>query len=85
MDHPPIVRDPCLAGRLRQTEFDAPQSRGAQLLRCEFEETFMPKIDVAAVSLRKGSGYPAPFDSPCAGRSRQRLGNAGGLSDFGVN
>ena len=45
----------------------------------------MPKIDIAAVPERKGSGYPAPFDAPCADRVRQRLGNAGGLSDFGVN
>ncbi|WP_262048502.1 cupin domain-containing protein [Bradyrhizobium sp. Bra78] len=45
----------------------------------------MPKIDLAAVPARKGSGYPAPFDAPCADRVRQRLGNAGGLSDFGVN
>ncbi|WP_027535176.1 cupin domain-containing protein [Bradyrhizobium sp. WSM3983] len=45
----------------------------------------MPKIDVAAVPARKGSGYPAPFDAPCAERIRKRLGNAGGLSDFGVN
>ena len=45
----------------------------------------MPKIDIAAVPERKGSGYPPPFDAPCAERVRQRLGNAGGLGDFGVN
>ena len=45
----------------------------------------MPKIDVSSVPLRKGSGYPRPFDEPCAGRTRQRLGDAGGLRDFGVN
>ncbi len=45
----------------------------------------MPKIDLAAVPERKGSGYPPPFDKPCAGRVRQRLGEAGGLADFGVN
>ena len=45
----------------------------------------MPKIDLAAVPERKGSGYPAVFAGPCAGRIRQRLGNAGGLTDFGVN
>jgi uncharacterized cupin superfamily protein len=32
-----------------------------------------------------GSGYPAPFDAPCAARVRTRLGNAAGLTDFGVN
>ena len=45
----------------------------------------MPKIDLATVPKRQGSGYPAPFDAPCADRIRQRLGNAGGLTDFGVN
>ena len=45
----------------------------------------MPKIDLSAVPVRKGSGYPAPFDQPCAGRTRRRLGDAGGLTDFGVN
>ena len=45
----------------------------------------MPRIDVATVPARKGSGYPAPFDAPCASRTRKRLGDAGGLKDFGVN
>jgi len=45
----------------------------------------MPRIDIGAVPARQGSGYPAPFDAPCAGRTRRRLGNAGGLVDFGVN
>jgi uncharacterized cupin superfamily protein len=45
----------------------------------------MPKIEIAAVPERIGSGYPPPFDGPCAKRVRQRLGNAGGLTDFGVN
>lgn len=45
----------------------------------------MPKIDLDTVPLRKGSGYPAPFDAPCAERIRRRLGDAGGLHDFGVN
>ena len=45
----------------------------------------MPKIAIAAVPVRNGSGYPPPFDVPCAARTRRRLGNAGGLRDFGVN
>ena len=45
----------------------------------------MPKIDSATVPVLKGSGYPPPFDVPCAARTRQRLGNAGGLRDFGIN
>ena len=45
----------------------------------------MPKINIANVPVRQGSGYPPPFDAPCATRTRRRLGDAGGLSDFGVN
>jgi uncharacterized cupin superfamily protein len=45
----------------------------------------MPKIDTNSVPVRKGSGYPRPFDEPCAARTRRRLGDAGGLRDFGVN
>lgn len=45
----------------------------------------MPKIDIAAVPKRQGAGYPPPFDAPHADRIRQRLGDAGGLDDFGVN
>jgi len=45
----------------------------------------MPKIDVAAVPQAKGVGYPPPFAALSAQRVRQRLGNAGGLEDFGVN
>jgi uncharacterized cupin superfamily protein len=48
-------------------------------------ENRMPKIDIAATPKRQGSYYPAPFDAPCQTRTRQRLGNAGGLGDFGVN
>jgi uncharacterized cupin superfamily protein len=45
----------------------------------------MPKIDIAAAPQIRGVGYPAPFNAPCAERIRQRIGNAGGLRDFGVN
>src|ERR1700761_7439400 len=45
----------------------------------------MPRIDVAAVPRRIGTGYPTPFDKACAARIRQRLGDAGGLKAFGVN
>lgn len=41
------------------------------------QELCMPKVDLAAVPLRKGSGYPKPFDEPCASRTRQRLGDGG--------
>lgn len=45
----------------------------------------MPKIDLTAVPTRQGAGYPPPFDTPCALRTRRRLGDAAGLRDFGVN
>ena len=43
------------------------------------------RINLQEVPKVSGSGYPAPFDRPCADRERQRLGDAAGLSDFGVN
>jgi uncharacterized cupin superfamily protein len=45
----------------------------------------MPKVDIAAVRQVEGVGYPPPFAALSAGRIRQRLGDAGGLKDFGVN
>ena len=45
----------------------------------------MPKIDVSIVPARVGAGYPAPFNEACEGRTRRRLGDAGGLTAFGVN
>ena len=45
----------------------------------------MPKINIAAVPKIRGTPYPPQFNEPCAERVRQRLGNAGGLTDFGVN
>ncbi|HEX3667118.1 MAG TPA: cupin domain-containing protein [Rhizomicrobium sp.] len=45
----------------------------------------MPKIDIKSVPEHKGSGYPAPFHLAAGERVRQRLGEAGGLAQFGVN
>ena len=45
----------------------------------------MPKIDIKSVPEQKGSSYPAPFHLKAGERIRQRLGDAGELSDFGVN
>lgn len=44
-----------------------------------------PAIDATAVTAKTGSSYPAPFDADCAGRERRRLGDAFGLTQFGVN
>ncbi|HWW21094.1 MAG TPA: cupin domain-containing protein [Steroidobacteraceae bacterium] len=45
----------------------------------------MKKISIEAIEPRYGSGYPKPFDEPCRQRSRRALGDAAGLTDFGVN
>lgn len=45
----------------------------------------MPKLDLAAVPVKTSSIYPEPYASMMAGRSSLRLGDAGGLTQFGVN
>src|SRR5262249_49774988 len=32
-----------------------------------------------------GTLYPSPFDEPCRARERRKLGDAAGLTQFGVN
>ena len=43
------------------------------------------RIDLNSVAVVKGAKYPPPYDAACAARARQRLGDAAGLTDFGVN
>ena len=45
----------------------------------------MPKLEIDSIPERRGSNYPAPFDQQVGARVRQRLGDAGGLTQFGVN
>ena len=45
----------------------------------------MPKIDLDSAPMKSGSIYPEPFASQMAGRTSLRLGDAGGLSQFGAN
>lgn len=45
----------------------------------------MGKLRLDQIAVRSGSSYPAPFDQAVAGRTWQRLGEAGGLTQFGVN
>lgn len=45
----------------------------------------MAKLDVANVPVRTGSIYPEPYAGMMAGRTSQRLGDAGGLTQFGAN
>jgi len=48
-------------------------------------ETNVPKIDKAQAPRDSGTRYPAPFDKPCRNRAWRRLGDAAGLTQFGVN
>ena len=43
------------------------------------------KLDLAVIDVVRGSDYPPPFDAPCRDIERKRLGDAAGLSQFGVN
>jgi uncharacterized cupin superfamily protein len=45
----------------------------------------MPKIDIARIPVRTGTIYPKPWDAVVAGREKAALGNAAGLTQFGVN
>ena len=45
----------------------------------------MPKLDLSKAPVRTGSIYPAPYAAMMAGRSSLRLGDLGGLTQFGVN
>jgi len=45
----------------------------------------MTIIDPAGLPRREGSGYPAPYENPCVDRSKVALGDAGGLTQYGVN
>lgn len=43
------------------------------------------RIDSAKLEAIIGTLYPSPFDEPCRARERKRLGDAAGLTQFGVN
>jgi uncharacterized cupin superfamily protein len=45
----------------------------------------MPKIDLDAAPTLTGTLYPSPHDGPCRARVREKLGDAAGLTQFGVN
>src|SRR4029450_6020237 len=44
----------------------------------------MPKIDIANVPVRTSTVYPAEFRDVVKGREKQPLGNAAGLTQFGL-
>jgi uncharacterized cupin superfamily protein len=43
------------------------------------------RIDPALLKPVIGTMYPSPFDVPCRAKERRRLGDAAGLTQFGVN
>lgn len=43
------------------------------------------RIDVVKLEKLVGTLYPSPFDEPCRARERTRLGDAAGLTQYGVN
>jgi uncharacterized cupin superfamily protein len=45
----------------------------------------LPAVDPASVPEKRGSGYPEPYRSRVADRAKRRLGDACGLTKFGVN
>lgn len=44
-----------------------------------------PAIAADDLAPVKGTGYPAPYNAPCAERLKRKLGDVFGLEDFGVN
>lgn len=44
-----------------------------------------PALDPATLPVRRGTGYPAPFDAISPTREKRVLGDALGLKNFGVN
>jgi len=45
----------------------------------------MPKLDLATIASVESTGYPGVLAEAVRGRSYQRLANAAGLTQFGVN
>jgi uncharacterized cupin superfamily protein len=43
------------------------------------------RIDLNRTAVVTGSRYPPPYDAPCALRFRRCIGDAAGLTQFGVN
>ena len=43
------------------------------------------RIDVASVTPIVGTLYPTPYEQPCLARERRKIGDAAGLTQYGVN
>jgi uncharacterized cupin superfamily protein len=66
--------------------------RLAFLLRCRvhlnclrIEIPIAKRIEVSELETLVGTHYPVPFNQPCLTRERKRLGEAAGLTQYGVN
>jgi uncharacterized cupin superfamily protein len=49
------------------------------------ESLRLPALDPASVQEHRGSGYPDPFRTRMGDRAKRKLGDACGLTKFGVN
>jgi len=45
----------------------------------------MSRLDLSSIPVLTSTGYPEAFREAVSGRSRQALGDAGGITQFGVN
>jgi uncharacterized cupin superfamily protein len=45
----------------------------------------MPRIDIATIPAQQIASYPREFAAVISGREKQRIGDAAGLTQFGVN
>src|SRR5690349_24351823 len=45
----------------------------------------MPRIDIARIRAQQIASYPKEFAAVISGREKQRIGDAVGLTQFGVN
>ncbi len=49
------------------------------------DQTKPVAVEATSIEPRIGTAYPPQFDAGCAGREKRRLGDAVGLTQFGVN
>jgi len=48
-------------------------------------KTDMPKLDLDTIEQTNRTGYPTPYAAAMAGRHFRRVGEAAGLTDFGIS
>jgi uncharacterized cupin superfamily protein len=60
-------------------------AKGKASIMANEKPLVLPALDPADVAQRRGSGYPEPFRSRMGDRAKRRLGEACGLTRFGVN